>query len=82
MFGQNQVPDRSLQKTVNQRLERTGTGAQSKVTATVQQGTVTLSGALQYENQRRPILKAVGNIAGVRRVVDQLKSPPKRRPQS
>lgn len=78
MFGQNQVPDASLLKTVKQRLERTGT--QSKVAATVQRGTVTLTGKLQYESQRTPIVKAVRNISGVRNVVDQLQSPPKKRP--
>ena len=78
MFGKNDVPDRALLRTVDQRLDRTGTGSQSKVTASVQRGIVTLKGRLQYENQRTPILKAVRNIAGVRQVIDQLQSPPKR----
>ena len=78
MFGRNDVPDRALLRTVDQRLDRTGTGSQSKVTASVQRGIVTLKGRLQYENQRTPILKAVRNIAGVRQVIDQLQSPPKR----
>ncbi len=71
MFGRNQVSDKDLLKTINQRLMRSG-GAQSRVTATVQGGTVTLTGTLQYAIQRSPIVKSVTNIAGVRRVLDQL----------
>lgn len=78
MFGMNQVTDKELQKTVTKRLERTGTGSQSKISAVVRRGAVTLSGKLQYERQRSPILKAVQAIAGVRQVIDQLQSPPKK----
>ena len=77
MFGRNEVPDRTLLKTVNRRLDRTGTGSQSKVTAAVQRGTVTLAGKLQYENQRNLILKAIRSLAGVRQVIDQLQALPK-----
>ena len=75
MFGKKDVPDKALIKTVNQRLVRTGTG---KVTASAQRGVITLTGQLQYDNQRTPILKAVRNIAGVKQVIDQLQAPPKR----
>ncbi len=78
MFGRNEVSDKTLLKSVNQRLERTGTGSQSKVQARVQRGNVTLTGTLRYDNQRTPILKAVSSLAGVRQVIDQLQSPPKR----
>ncbi len=82
MFGKNQVTDKELQKTVTKRLERTGTGSHSKVTAIVRRGAVTLSGKLQYERQRNPILKAVQAVAGVRQVIDQLQTPPKSRPHA
>ncbi|WP_442485337.1 BON domain-containing protein [Aeoliella sp. SH292] len=82
MFGQNQQSDKELQKTVSKRLERTGTGSQSKVQAVVRRGAVTLTGKLQYERQRSPILKAVQSVAGVRQVIDQLQTPPKVRPHS
>ena len=71
-FGRNQVSDKDLLKTVNQRISRTGTASQSNVRVSVQQGTVTLAGSLQYAIQRTPILRAIGNIPGVRRVVDLL----------
>lgn len=69
MFGRNQVSDKDLLKSVNQRLTRSG-GSQSRVTVAVQQGTVTLTGTLQYAIQRIPIIKEVSRVAGVSRVVD------------
>ena len=82
MLGRNEVPDRTLLKAVNRRIDRTGTSSQSKITAAVQRGTVTLTGILQYENQRNPIVKAVKSVAGVRQVIDQIQSPPKKSPHA
>jgi osmotically-inducible protein OsmY len=76
MFGQNQVSDKELSKTVGKRLQR---GGGSGVTADIQRGTVTLKGRIQYESQRRPLLKIVTAIAGVRHVIDQLQLTPARR---
>jgi osmotically-inducible protein OsmY len=78
MFGGNDTSDKALLKTVNRRLQRTG--AQSRLTAAVLRGTVTLTGKLQYENQRLPIMKAIRGVSGVRNVVDQLQAPPKANP--
>ena len=80
MFGKNQISDKDLLKTVNQRLTRSGSGSQSRVVAVVQQGGVTLTGNLQIAYQRDLIVKTVARIAGVRRVVDQLKLIPKKKP--
>jgi osmotically-inducible protein OsmY len=77
MFGRNEISDKTLLKSISQRLARTGTSG-TRITATVQQGTVTLSGKLLYEIQRSPIVKAVSRIAGVRRVNDQLQLAPKK----
>ena len=74
MFGQNDVSDKDLMKTVGKRLQRGGGGG---VTATIQRGTVTLKGRIQYETQRRPILK-INSIAGVRCVINQLLLEPRR----
>lgn len=78
MLRKQDVPDRSLLQAVNRRLDRTGTGSQTRLTASVQRGTVTLSGTLQYERQRSPIVRAVRNIAGVCGVIDQLRIGEKR----
>jgi hypothetical protein len=79
MFGKNDVADKALLKSVQRRLERTG--MQSKLNATMRQGTVTLTGKLQYEKQRLQIVNAIKGVSGVRQVVDQLQSPPKVKPQ-
>lgn len=71
MFGKN-VSDKDLLRTINQRLSRAGAASQARVTASVQQGNVTVSGNLQYSHQRGAIIKAIERIAGVRRVNDQL----------
>jgi osmotically-inducible protein OsmY len=82
MFGKNEVSDKEILKTVKRKLERTGTASANRLTATVQRGTVTLVGKLQYENQRTPIVKAATGVPGVRHVIDQLQSPPKVNPYS
>jgi osmotically-inducible protein OsmY len=75
MLG-NQISDQELSKNVNKRLVRIN--APPKVLAGVSRGTVTLSGQLKYENQRKQITKAVGATPGVTQVVDMLRSPPKK----
>jgi osmotically-inducible protein OsmY len=75
IFGGNQVSDKELTKTVNKRLQRGGGGS---VIADIQGGTVMLKGKIQYDSQRRPLLKIVSCIPGVRRVIDQLQLQPKR----
>ena len=72
MLGRNQVSDKDLLKAVNQRLMRSGTGSQTRVTANVQKGLVTLTGTLQYAIQRGPIMKAVQSVPGIGRIVDQM----------
>jgi osmotically-inducible protein OsmY len=72
MFGQNRISDGDLLKSVNQKLSRTGTSSQSKVTASVRGGTVTLTGNLQYANQRIEIVKAASRSNGVRQVIDNM----------
>jgi osmotically-inducible protein OsmY len=69
MQGASQFSDKELQKAVASRLVRGGGGA---ATASVQRGTVTVTGKLQYEAQRRQLLKLIGSISGVRSVIDQL----------
>lgn len=81
MFGKNQVSDKDLLKSINQRLARTGTASQSKVSVSVQQGNVTLTGTLQHAIQRSPILKAISQVAGVRRVSDQMQHTAKKAPR-
>jgi osmotically-inducible protein OsmY len=80
MIGSNAVSDKELLKNVNRKLDRAGGGSRSQLKATVQRGTVTLSGQLKYDNQRMPLMKAASSVPGVRHVVDQLQAPPKVKP--
>ncbi|HUG69493.1 MAG TPA: BON domain-containing protein [Pirellulaceae bacterium] len=73
----NSVPDKTLLRDINKKLLRAGT--QTKVTASVSGGCLTLTGTLQYEIQRRPILRAVNQVSGVRRVIDQMTLQAKKR---
>ena len=75
-FG-NRPNDKALLKDVNKRLMRTGT--QTKITASVSGGRVTLIGTLQYEHQRRNIIRSANYVNGVRNVVDQMTVQPKKR---
>jgi hypothetical protein len=80
MFGKNPAADAALLKAVNQRLIRGGSGSQTRINATVNGGVVTISGSLQYEAQRIPLVKSMARVAGVRSVVDQLRVPPRVNP--
>ena len=73
-FG-NKVPDKTLLKEVNKKLMRTG--IQTKVTASVNGGSVLLTGRLRHENQRRTLVRAANQVSGVRQVIDQMTLQPK-----
>ena len=78
MLG-NEVPDKVILQKVNQRIQQTGTGSQSKVTVNVNRGEVTVGGSIQYEMHRQNILRAAQRVPGVRRVVDKLQLQEKKR---
>jgi osmotically-inducible protein OsmY len=79
MFGQKTISDKDLLKSVNQKLSRTGTSSNSRVSASVRQGSVTLSGELNYEIQRTALIKAAARVEGVRQVFDQMLFVPKKK---
>jgi osmotically-inducible protein OsmY len=75
-FG-NAIPDKTLLRDVNKKLLRAGT--QTKITASVSGGCLTLTGTLNNEIQRRPILRMVNQVSGMKRVVDQMTVQTKKR---
>ena len=75
----NKVRDKALVQQVNERVQRTA-GYGSRVSVSVLKGEATLAGSLQYEAQRRPILKASNATAGLRRVIDQMRVEPSKKP--
>jgi osmotically-inducible protein OsmY len=72
MTLRNQIPDKTLLKTVLQNMMRKGTNS-SRVTATARSGDVTIAGTIDYEHQRRSVVNSANNIPGVKRVIDQLR---------
>ncbi len=76
MFGKKQIPDKTLLKEVDKKLMRAG--SQTKITAFVNGGIVTLRGALTQEHQRRALIRVTNQVSGVRQVVDQMTLQPKK----
>ncbi len=76
MSFESRVPDKALLSKVNSRLAGCGIGSSMHVTATVRNGTVTLSGTLDFDYQRKPVLRAASSVDGVRLVLDQLRVKP------
>ncbi len=74
-----QVPDKTLLKSVTQKIAQRATPG-SKIVANVSSGLVTLSGVLAQEYQRSPIISAISSISGVRRIADMMTvTPPRKR---
>jgi osmotically-inducible protein OsmY len=78
MTLRNQISDKTVLKSVLQKMTRKGTGS-GRVKATVRSGDVTLAGTIDYEHERRPILSSANSIPGVKRVIDQLRVEKKKR---
>lgn len=76
MLYENRVPDKELTAKVTQRLSRCGLGSHSVVHATIRNGTVTITGTVDYEYQRKPLVRSLNGVPGVRLVIDQLKVKP------
>ena len=77
MSRPGEVSDKSILQKVNQRLMTTGATSQKGIAATVSNGVVTLSGGIQYEHQRRGVMRAASSVNGVRRVIDAVSVLPK-----
>ncbi len=76
----NQIPDKTLLRSVTQKLAQRCSGSGSKVAIEVMSGTVTLTGSLAQEYQRKSIISSMHAITGVKRVVDKMTvAPPKKR---
>jgi osmotically-inducible protein OsmY len=78
MLRKETIPDKTILKDVNKRLARTGMGSRCRIVATVRGGLVTLTGQMQYENQRRPVVQAVNRVDGIKGVIDQLTATPQK----
>jgi osmotically-inducible protein OsmY len=78
----NKIPDSQLTRSITMKLAQRSGGTGCKVTAVVNSGYVTISGTVDAEYQKRPIINAVNGINGVRRVIDAMNIAPKRKRES
>ncbi|HID74451.1 MAG TPA: BON domain-containing protein [Planctomycetaceae bacterium] len=70
------VKDDVLVQRVKRQLAKRGIRPPCRVEVTACKGEVTLSGELQYEHQRKTVLRATREAEGVMRIRDQLKVRP------
>ncbi len=75
----NQIPDKVLLVTVQRKLLQKCSTA-NKIVIDVRSGDVTLTGILKQEHERKPIMRCLQAIQGVRRVVDKLELEVKKKP--
>jgi len=75
----NQVPDKTLQRNVERKLMQKCAAA-TRLSATVRGGDATITGTIKNEHERRPIVRCVAAVQGIRRVVDQLRVAEKPKP--
>jgi len=73
------VKDPVISQKVSQKLSSQGVRPPCRVTVACNKGNVTLSGTIQYEHQRQGAVHAAKGIAGVQRVVDQMRVIPSRK---
>ncbi len=76
------IPDKTLLRSVTQKLSQRVGGSGSKINASVVSGVLTLTGTLSQEYLRKSIISSMTGIGGIRRVTDQMTVvPPKKREQ-
>ncbi len=77
----NQVPDKTLLRNVERKLiQKCGGGLRLGVT--VRSGDATITGTIKNEYDRKPIVRCVSAVLGIRRVVDQLRVAERQKPTS
>jgi osmotically-inducible protein OsmY len=73
MQNQTKLQDPMISQRVSETLSSLGMRAPCRVTVVTSKGNVTLSGTIQYEHQRHMFAHAIKAVAGVQRVVDQMR---------
>ena len=72
MYQKPKVPDHQIVQKVTTQLPRHGIRPPCNVRVHVRNGTVTLSGTIEFEMQRKAAIHAASGVNGVQRVIDQL----------
>ncbi len=66
------VQDKTITRQVQGRIAAGGLGSPCRIAVETSKGEVTLSGTVQYVQQKNTAVQAANRISGVRRVVDRL----------
>lgn len=66
------VQDKTITRQVQGKLAGRGLGSPCHIAVETMKGEVTLTGNVQYAQQKTTAVQAATNISGVRRVVDRL----------
>lgn len=66
------IPDRTIDQQVTQKLSSRGINSPSQVTVQTRRGEVTLSGVVQHPHQKNSAVQVANSVMGVRRVIDNL----------
>lgn len=66
------VQDKTITRHVQGKIAGRGLGSPCRITVATVKGEVTLSGTVQYAQQKSTAVQVAGGVAGVRRVVDRL----------
>jgi osmotically-inducible protein OsmY len=77
MKNELQGSDPTISRKIGELLSNRGMRSPCHIVVTARKGRVTLSGAIQYEHQRRIAVRATQSIAGVQSVQDQMQVIPK-----
>ena len=67
-----EVPDRTIDQQVAQKLSTRGISSPCQVTVQTRRGEVTLSGMVQHPHQKNAAVQVATSVMGVRRVIDNL----------
>lgn len=66
------VQDKTITRQVQGRIAGRGLGPPCRIAVDTIKGEVTLTGTVQYQQQKHTAVQATSGISGVRRVVDRL----------
>jgi osmotically-inducible protein OsmY len=77
MPNRNSFRDNLLNQKVMRQLSNRGVRPPCQVVVSNSDGSITLSGQIEHEHQRRTAVRAAQNTAGVKRVLDRLQVIPK-----
>jgi osmotically-inducible protein OsmY len=72
MMYQAKPPDHAITRKVSQALASRGMRPPCRIGVMTSKGSVTLSGMIQYEHQRRSAVQATRGVDGVQRVLERL----------